>query len=82
VYAGALAEFEAMSEPRGTALSRLGLAKSLARLGRGHAETAAELDELAVTLEGIGLRHAHRMVERARTELGLTTGTDETEAAG
>ncbi|MET9905102.1 tetratricopeptide repeat protein [Streptomyces sp. NPDC006446] len=81
VYAQALAEFEAMSEPRGRALSRLGLVKSLARLGREHAETAAELDELAVTLEGIGLRHARQMVEQARTELGLTPGTDEAEAA-
>ncbi|MFE4815132.1 tetratricopeptide repeat protein [Streptomyces sp. NPDC056704] len=82
LYARALAEFEAMSEPRGRALSRLGLVKSLARLGRDRAETAAELTELARVLEGIGLRHAREMVERARTELGLTPaeGAD-TEAA-
>jgi tetratricopeptide (TPR) repeat protein len=82
LYAQALAEFEAMSEPRGRALSRLGLVKSLARLGRDRAETAAELTELARVLEGIGLRHAREMVERARTELGLTPaeGAD-TEAA-
>jgi hypothetical protein len=76
VYAQALAEFEAMSEPRGRALSRLGLVKSLARLGRDRAETAAELAELARALEGIGLRHAREMVERARTELGLTPAND------
>ncbi|WP_329550346.1 tetratricopeptide repeat protein [Streptomyces sp. NBC_01356] len=71
VYAQALAEFEAMSEPRGQALARLGLVKSLARLGRDRAETATDLAELARVLESIGLRHAGRMVERARTELGL-----------
>ncbi|HET6859477.1 MAG TPA: tetratricopeptide repeat protein, partial [Streptomyces sp.] len=47
LYTQALAEFRAMSEPRGEALSRLGLAKSLARLGHDRAETAAELAELA-----------------------------------
>jgi tetratricopeptide (TPR) repeat protein len=71
VYTQALAEFEEMSEPRGRALSRLGLVKSLARLGRGRAETAADLDQLARVLEDIGLRHARQMVERARRELGL-----------
>ena len=49
LYEQALAEFRAMSEPRGEALSRLGLVKSLARLGRDRAETAAELAELAAT---------------------------------
>ena len=70
-----------MSEPRGRALCRLGLAKALARLGRDRAETAAELAELAVALDAIGLRHARRMVERARTELGLTAAPADTEAA-
>ncbi|MGW3414380.1 tetratricopeptide repeat protein [Streptomyces sp. NPDC000888] len=87
VYAQALAEFEAMSEPRGQALARLGLVKSLARLGRDRAETATDLAELARVLESIGLRHAGRMVERARTELGLGllpsavqgTGADDTD---
>ena len=79
VYAQALAEFEAMSEPRGRALSRLGLVKSRARLGHDRAETAAELTELARALEGIGLRHARRMVERARAELGFTEQPLETE---
>jgi tetratricopeptide (TPR) repeat protein len=71
VYARALAEFEGMSEPRGRALARLGLVKSLARLGREPAETAADLDELARGLDGIGLRHGRRMVLRAYEELGL-----------
>ncbi|MFJ4925413.1 hypothetical protein [Streptomyces sp. NPDC088736] len=74
VYARALAEFEEMSEPRGRALARLGLVKSLARLGRDQAETEVELTELAETLERIGLRHAREMVERARTELGCAPG--------
>ena len=71
IYAQALEEFLAMSEPRGEALSRLGLAKSLARLGRDLDETAAELADLARTLERIGLRHARQMVARAQTELGI-----------
>ncbi|WP_328869097.1 tetratricopeptide repeat protein [Streptomyces sp. NBC_00287] len=70
LYEQALAEFRAMSEPRGQALARLGLTKSRARLGRDHAETAAELAELAGTLERIGLKHAREMVARAQEELG------------
>lgn len=53
-YEQALAEFREMSEPRGQALARLGLAKSLARLGRDDAETAAELADLARELTGSG----------------------------
>ncbi|MFR0354802.1 tetratricopeptide repeat protein [Streptomyces sediminimaris] len=71
LYERALAEFRAMSEPRGQALARLGLAKSLARLGRDRTETAAELDVLAAELERIGLRHAREMVTRAQEEFGL-----------
>ncbi|MFI6035944.1 tetratricopeptide repeat protein [Streptomyces sp. NPDC051315] len=71
LYEQALAEFAAMSEPRGEALARLGLAKSLARLGRDRAETAAELAGLAKELERIGLRHAREMVARAQEELGI-----------
>ncbi|BCM72453.1 MULTISPECIES: tetratricopeptide repeat protein [Streptomyces] len=70
-YELALSEFRTMSEPRGEALSRLGLAKSLARLGRDRAETAAELADLARTLERSGLRHAREMVARAQREFGL-----------
>lgn len=72
VYQEALAEFRAMSEPRGEALARLGLVKSLARLGRDRALTAADLTELAGVLDRIGLRHARRMVDRARVEFGIT----------
>ncbi|GAB2934079.1 tetratricopeptide repeat protein [Streptomyces heilongjiangensis] len=75
-YEGALAEFREMSEPRGEALSRLGLAKSLARLGRDRTETAAELADLATELERIGLRHAREMVARAHTELGVPPRED------
>ncbi|MEU4038089.1 tetratricopeptide repeat protein [Streptomyces collinus] len=71
LYRLALEEFRAMSEPRGEALSRLGLAKSLARLGRDRAETAAELADLAGILERCGLRHATEMVARAQEEFGL-----------
>ncbi|NEA98294.1 tetratricopeptide repeat protein [Streptomyces sp. SID13726] len=71
LYEQALTEFRAMSEPRGEALARLGLAKSLARLGRDRAETAAELDDLARTLERTGLRHAREMVARAQEEFGV-----------
>ncbi|MEU1126698.1 tetratricopeptide repeat protein [Streptomyces sp. NPDC005899] len=70
-YRTALAEFEEMHEPRGTALARLGLAKSLARLGRNPAETAAELAGLRGALDRIGLRHARTMVDRAAAELGV-----------
>lgn len=76
LYELALGEFRAMGEPRGEALSRLGLTKSLARLGRDRARTAAELDDLAGVLERIGLRHAHAMVTRARSELGVDTTTE------
>ncbi|MDT0545688.1 MULTISPECIES: tetratricopeptide repeat protein [Streptomyces] len=71
-YETALAEFRAMSEPRGTALSRLGLAKTLARLGQDPAVTAAELDELRGELDRIGLRHAREMVDAAYEELGIS----------
>lgn len=72
-YELALTEFRAMSEPRGEALARLGLAKSLARLGRDRAETAAELADLADVLERAGLRHAREMVTRAQAEFGVAT---------
>ncbi|OEJ23758.1 hypothetical protein AR457_03855 [Streptomyces agglomeratus] len=71
VYEQALAEFRAMSEPRGEALARLGLTKARAHLGRDQAETAAELGELRRTLDRIGLRHARDMVDKAHAELGV-----------
>ncbi|MFI1928485.1 tetratricopeptide repeat protein [Streptomyces sp. NPDC020377] len=81
LYTQALDEFRAMGEPRGEALSRLGLAKALARLGRDRGETAAELAELARELERIGLRHAREMVARAQTELGFETSAPATATA-
>lgn len=71
LYRLALAEFRQMDEPRGTALARLGLVKSLARLGRDRARTAADLAGLARDLERIGLRHSRRMVLAAHEELGI-----------
>jgi tetratricopeptide (TPR) repeat protein len=71
LYEQALAEFTQLGEPRGTALSRLGLVKSRARLGREPARTSAELDELHTALRAVGLRHARRLVEDAREQLGL-----------
>ncbi|MGV9992742.1 tetratricopeptide repeat protein [Streptomyces sp. NPDC003374] len=70
-YERALEEFRAIGEPRGEALSRLGLAKSLARLGQDPARTATELADLARTMDRIGLRHAGAMVRRAQEEFGL-----------
>ncbi|MBB1247101.1 tetratricopeptide repeat protein [Streptomyces durbertensis] len=72
VYQQALAEFEAMSEPRGTALSRLGLVKSLAHLGRDRSATVADLTELRSTFDRIGLRHARDMTDQALTEFHPT----------
>ncbi|AXE83562.1 tetratricopeptide repeat protein [Streptomyces sp. Go-475] len=80
-YEQALAEFREMSEPRGEALSRLGLAKARARLGRDRAETAAELADLTGLLERIGLQHAREMAARAHEELGIPATTRTTEAA-
>lgn len=71
-YNGALEEFRAMGEPRGTALATLGLVKARARLGRDLADTAADLDALHAALGGLGLLHAREMVDRARAELGIT----------
>jgi hypothetical protein len=71
VYEEALAEFRTMREPRGAALARLGLVKTLAHLGQDQAVTAAELDQLGRTLDGIGLRHTRDMVDKARAELGV-----------
>ncbi|WP_191857225.1 tetratricopeptide repeat protein [Streptomyces fungicidicus] len=71
LYTRALAEFRDMTEPRGTALSRLGLAKARARLGRDNAETAAELATLRDQFNRIGLHHAREMVDKAAAELGV-----------
>ncbi|MFK0290353.1 tetratricopeptide repeat protein [Streptomyces sp. NPDC090442] len=71
-YALALGEFREMSEPRGEALSRLGLTKSRARLGRDRIGTLAELDVLEGDFARIGLRHAREMVIAFREEMTAT----------
>ncbi|MFI2371666.1 tetratricopeptide repeat protein [Streptomyces sp. NPDC018833] len=71
LYERALEEFREMEEPRGAALSRLGLVKAHARLGRDAAQSAVELAELRSMLDRIGLRHARDMVEKAAAELGV-----------
>lgn len=83
-YAGALARFQEMGEARGTALARLGLLKSRARLGRDSAGTAAELAELHRELRRIGLLHADRVIARAAAELGVEAppGADAAPRAG
>ncbi|MFI2261479.1 tetratricopeptide repeat protein [Streptomyces tubercidicus] len=68
-YTLSLREFRDMQEPRGIALSRLGLAKSRARLGRDQGETLAELATLEKDFIRIGLRHARDMVIAFREEL-------------
>ncbi|MEV6397462.1 tetratricopeptide repeat protein [Streptomyces sp. NPDC051907] len=69
-YEETLAEFRVISEPRGEALCRLGLVKTLARLGRDRTETAADLGELRRDLDRIGLHHARDMADKALAELG------------
>ncbi|MFE0378799.1 tetratricopeptide repeat protein [Streptomyces inhibens] len=68
-YTLSLREFSEMQEPRGVALSRLGLAKSRARLGRDVGRTMAELASLERDFNRIGLRHARDMVIAFRAEL-------------
>ncbi|WP_367047542.1 tetratricopeptide repeat protein [Streptomyces sp. Je 1-332] len=69
MYAIALAEFDAMREPRGMALSRLGLVKSRARLGHDRTQTLAELTELEADFARIGLRQAREAASDFRAEL-------------
>jgi tetratricopeptide (TPR) repeat protein len=70
VYAGALAEFRAMNEPRGAVLSRLGLVRAQHFLGASDAATLGELDALEREVARIGLRHAAETIRafRARVE--------------
>ncbi|MGH4030041.1 tetratricopeptide repeat protein [Actinomycetota bacterium Odt1-20B] len=68
-YGIALEEFDEMGEPRGAALSRLGLAKSRARLGRARQETLAELAGLDETFARIGLKGARETVAAFRAEV-------------
>ncbi|WP_327327659.1 tetratricopeptide repeat protein [Streptomyces sp. NBC_01210] len=68
-YTLSLREFRDMNEPRGTALSRLGLIKSRSRHGRAPDTTLAELAELEGEFKRIGLRHARQTVIAFRDEL-------------
>ncbi|MFF4607079.1 tetratricopeptide repeat protein [Streptomyces sp. NPDC001339] len=68
-YTLSLGEFREMEEARGAALSRLGLAKSLSRLGCDRSVTLAELAELEREFARIGLRHARESVIAFRAEL-------------
>ncbi|GAA2369297.1 tetratricopeptide repeat protein [Streptomyces carpaticus] len=70
-YEETLAEFRAIDELRGQALCRLGLAKTLYRLGeRDSARTATELRALRAEFQRIGLYHAADMTDKALAELG------------
>ncbi|GAA0526420.1 hypothetical protein GCM10011581_13240 [Saccharopolyspora subtropica] len=61
--------FRSINEPRGAALARLGLLKSLDKLGRPRADTERDLRELRDTLDSRELRHTRKMVEEAIDEL-------------
>ncbi|WP_326654379.1 tetratricopeptide repeat protein [Streptomyces sp. NBC_01750] len=77
VYSRSLREFRDMNEPRGAALSRLGLVKSRSRQGRAPDATLAELAELETEFKRIGLRHARQTVIAFRDELaGVHRNTD------
>ncbi|MGW7069004.1 tetratricopeptide repeat protein [Streptomyces sp. NPDC054855] len=78
MYAIALEEFDAMREPRGAALSRLGLVKSRARLGHDHSETLAELALLEADFARIGLRQAREAAVEFRDELAIQPETSMT----
>uniref|UniRef100_UPI0015EF2829 tetratricopeptide repeat protein n=1 Tax=Streptomyces albidus (ex Kaewkla and Franco 2022) TaxID=722709 RepID=UPI0015EF2829 len=80
LYEQALEEFSQLGEPRGEALSRLGLVKSRARLGREPARTRAELGELRADLEALGLHHARRLVQDALEDLGMAPSRETAEA--
>ncbi|GAA3736524.1 tetratricopeptide repeat protein [Streptomyces tremellae] len=68
-YTVALTEFAAIQEPRGTALARLGLVKTLAQLGRPTPLTLADLDTLDAEFTRLGLSYARRTITEFRTRL-------------
>jgi tetratricopeptide (TPR) repeat protein len=71
-YETALDEFRAIGELRGSALARLGLLKTLARLGADPMDTQAELARLRESLAGTGLDHVRRLIDNAREEPAAT----------
>lgn len=66
-YRDAWRRFEGIREPRGEALARLGLIKSLDRAGRRRGETERDLIALRDTLDPNELRHTRAMVEQELT---------------
>jgi tetratricopeptide (TPR) repeat protein len=68
-YRDARQKFRSLQEPRGEALARLGLIKSLDRLGRPHAATEQDLVELRDSLEGSNLWHTRQKVDEALAEM-------------
>lgn len=69
-YGDAHEKFQAISEPRGEALSRLGLLKTRYQLGRPLSRTRQELCELRDSLNSWDLQHTRKMVENTIVELG------------
>ncbi|MFI8850128.1 tetratricopeptide repeat protein [Streptomyces sp. NPDC053499] len=74
-YGIALEEFDAIREPRGAALSRLGLVRSRARLGGERDETLAELADLDAAFARIGLKAARETVAASRAEVMAETAS-------
>lgn len=68
-YRDAYEKFRAIGEPRGEALSTLGLLKSSRQLGRPRSRTLQELHELRDSLNSWDLQHTRRMVENAIADL-------------
>lgn len=68
-YRDALEKFRAMHEPRGEALSELGLLKSLHRMGRSPEATRDELHVLSGSLNGQEMSHTKKMVEDTIADL-------------
>jgi tetratricopeptide (TPR) repeat protein len=61
--------FRSINEPRGAALAKLGLLKSLDKMGRPRPITERELHTLRDTLDSRELRHTKQMVEEAINEM-------------
>ena len=68
-YRDAYEKFRAIGEPRGEALSALGMLKSAHQLGRPRSRTLQELRELRDSLNSWDLQHTRRMVENAIADL-------------
>ncbi|WP_433872169.1 tetratricopeptide repeat protein [Saccharopolyspora sp. CA-218241] len=73
-YQDAREQFDAIGEPRGTALASLGSIKCRNKLQPDRSRTERELRSLLRSLSGYGLRQTERMVEQAITELAEEPG--------